>query len=186
VTVVPYGIGLGFPAASAAFLIAAFSVSAAIVKLASGFLAEIVERRIIMQAAALAMSAALVVLLISSKYEAILVACCFSGMALGCALPTSAALVASDFGSPSFGRAMGMIYVAIVVSSILCVRFIGGVFDRTAGYSPAFLTFLMIAALCALAVLLIRTPRDVTADVQAAANASGNEPGNIAASGSPR
>jgi MFS family permease len=109
-------------------------------------------------------------------------------MALGCVLPTSAALVAAYFGSPSFGRVMGMIYVAVVVSSIVCVRFIGGVFDRTAGYNPAFLTFLAIAVLSALAVLLIRAPQH-SADLQAAdlsVDLSRSGPGNIAANGSPR
>jgi MFS family permease len=165
VTIVPYGTGLNYPAASTAFLIAAFSISAAIVKLASGFLAEFVERRMIMLASTLAMIAALSFLLFSTEYEWILLACCFAGVALGCILPSSAALVAANFGSPSFGRVMGMIYVGVVVSSIVCSRFIGAVFDRTAGYNPAFLTFLAIAILSALAVLLVRTPPEITAEV---------------------
>jgi MFS family permease len=165
VTIVPYGIGLDFPASSAAFLIAGFSISAAMVKLASGFLAEFVERRIIMLTGTLAMIAALLFLLFSLKYAWILLACCLAGMALGCVLPSSAALVAAYFGSPSFGRVMGMIYVGVVVSSIVCVRFIGAVFDRTAGYNPAFLTFFVIAVLSALAVLLVRTPQVMTGDV---------------------
>ncbi len=86
-------------------------------------------------------------------------------MALGCVLPSSAALVAAYFGSPSFGRVMGMIYVAVVVSSILCARFIGAVFDRGGGYNPAFLTFLAIAVLAALAALLVRAPQDVASEV---------------------
>jgi len=184
VTIVPYGIGLDFPASSAALLISAFSISAAMVKLASGFLAEFVERRIIMFAGSLAMIAALLFLLFSSTYESILLACCLAGMALGCVLPSSAALVAAYFGSPSFGRVMGMIYVAIVVSSILCARFIGAVFDRGGGYNPAFLTFLAIAVLAALAALLVRAPQDVASEVLAA-DLSRNEPGNIAAKGSP-
>jgi hypothetical protein len=60
---------------------------------------------------------------------------------------------------------MGMIYVGVVVSSIFCARFIGAVFDRGGGYNPAFLTFLAIAVLSALAVLLVRTPPEITADV---------------------
>ena len=160
VTIVPYGIGLDFSAASAAFLISAFSISAAMVKLASGFLAEFVERRIIMLAGTLAMIAALLFLLFSSRYEGIFLACCLAGMALGCVLPSSAALVAANFGSPSFGRVMGMIYVGVVVSSIVCVRYIGAEFDRTAGYGSAFLAFLAIAVLSALAVLLTGPPQD--------------------------
>jgi MFS family permease len=113
-----------------------------------------------MLAGTLAMIAALLLLLFSSTYESILLASCLAGMALGCVLPSSAALVAACFGSPSFGRVMGMIYVAVVVSSILCARFIGDVFDRTGGYHQAFQIFLAIAVLAALTALLVRAPQD--------------------------
>ena len=185
VTIVPYGIGLGFPPAWAAFLIGAFSISAAVVKIASGFLAEFVERRMIMLAATLAMIAALSVLLLFSTYDGVLLACCLAGAALGGVLPSSAALVAAHFGSPSFGRVMGMIYVAVVLSSIVCAGFIGSVFDRTAGYDLAFLTFLAVAVLSALAVFPIRVAQESTVDAYAA-DLPRNEPGNIVANGSPR
>jgi MFS family permease len=185
VTIVPYAIGLGFPAASAALFIAAFSICAAIVKLASGFIAEFVDRRYLMVAATLAMAAALLFLVFSSQYQGMVLACCLAGAALGCVLPSSAALVAAYFGSPSFGRVMGMIYVAVVLSSIVCASFVGAVFDRTAGYRPAFLTFLVMTGLAALAALLIRTPEEATNHGQAA-DLSRDAAGNIAANGSPR
>src|SRR5258705_12042049 len=89
----------------------------------------------------------------------LLLACSLAGTALGCVLPSSAILVAALFRSPSFGRVMGMIYVAVVVSSIVCSRFIGAIFDRTGGYRMAFLTFLAIAMISALATFLLRAPR---------------------------
>jgi len=64
VTIVPYATELGFLPGSVALLITAFSISAAIVKVVSGILAEYIDQRIIMFASALAMIASLLLLLI--------------------------------------------------------------------------------------------------------------------------
>ena len=122
VTLVPYATGLGLSAPLSALLISAFSVSAAVTKVASGFLAEFVERRVIMLAAAAAMMGALIVLLASASYPMLLFACVLAGTALGCIIPSAAALVAGCFGAASFGRVMGVIYVAVVTSSVISVR----------------------------------------------------------------
>ena len=158
VTLVPYGIGLGFAPVSAAFLISAFSLAAAVVKVASGLLADIVERKTIMLAAHFCMVLALLMLLSSSNYTILLLGCCLAGAALGGILPSSAALVAACFGSPSFGRVMGAMYVVILGSSIISAWFVGAMFDRTGHYGGAFLTFLVIAAASMLAVFVVRTP----------------------------
>jgi len=86
------------------------------------------------------------------------VACCLAGTALGCVLPSSAALLAGCFGSASFGRVMGAIYVAVVVSSVVSVRYAGAVFDSAGEYSSAFLTFLVLAVVSAVAALIVREP----------------------------
>jgi MFS family permease len=157
ITLVPYGTGLGFAPVSAALLISAFSISAAIVKVASGLLSDIVERRTIMLGAAVSMVLALLVLLWFSSYPMVLLGCCLAGIALGGILPSSSALVAACFGSPSFGRVMGAMYVVILGSSIAAAWFVGTIFDRTGQYRLAFLTFLVLAAGSALATLLVRT-----------------------------
>jgi len=162
VTLVPYGTGLGFTPVSAAFLISAFSIAAAIVKIASGLLADIMERRTIMLAATLSMVLSLLVLLWSSSYAMLLLGCCLAGIALGGILPSSAALVAACFGSPSFGRVMGAMYVVILGSSIVSAWFVGAIFDRTGQYGVAFLTFLALAAASTLAALSVRTPQSKT------------------------
>jgi MFS family permease len=159
ITLVPYGIGLGFAPVSAALLISAFSISAAIVKVASGLLSDIIERRTIMLAAALSMVLALLVLLWFSSYGMVLLGCCLAGIALGGILPSSSALVAAYFGSPSFGRVMGAMYVVILGSSIIAAWFVGTIFDRTGQYQAAFLIFLVLAAGSAIATRLVRTPK---------------------------
>jgi len=157
VTVVPYGTGLGFAPVSAAFLISAFSISAAIAKILSGLLSEVIERRTIMLTSTLAMIGALLVLLSYSSYPMLILGCCLAGASLGGILPSSAAVVAACFGSPSFGRVMGAMYVVILASSILSAWFVGAMFDRTGQYGSAFLTFLAIAVGAAVATLLVRT-----------------------------
>jgi MFS family permease len=159
ITLVPYGTGLGFAPVSAALLISAFSISAAIVKIASGLLSDFVERRTIMLAAALSMVLALLVLLWFSSYAMVLLGCCLAGIALGGILPSSSALVAACFGSPSFGRVMGAMYVVILGSSIIAAWFVGAIFDRTGQYQAAFLIFLVLAAGSTISTLLVRTPK---------------------------
>ncbi|HXI99614.1 MAG TPA: MFS transporter [Micropepsaceae bacterium] len=158
ISLVPYGTGLGFAPVSAAFLISAFSISAAIVKVVSGLLADIMERRTIMLAAALSMVLALAVLLGSSSYAVLFLGCCLAGASLGGILPSSAALVAACFGSPSFGKVMGAMYVVILGASIVSAWFVGAMFDRTGRYDDAFVIFLVLAAISTLAALLVRTP----------------------------
>ena len=90
VTIVPYGTELGFLPGSVAFLITAFSISAAIVKVGSGILAEYIDQRLIMLASALAMIASLMLLVNFSNYLMLIIACCLAGTALGCILPSTA------------------------------------------------------------------------------------------------
>jgi MFS family permease len=184
VTLVPYGTELGYSSAAAVFLISAFSVTAAGVKILSGFAAEFVDRRTIMLAATLAMTTALSLLLTFSGYAAVLPACCLAGVALGCILPSTAALIAACFGAPSFGRVMGMIYVAVVLASVCSVRFIGAIYDGTGGYGAAFLSFLGIAVMSSLAVLLIRTPQ--TQGPTEKDQAAEADPSNIVVNAAPR
>lgn len=159
ITVVPYAIGLGFSQASAALLISGFSITAAVTKVASGALADYFDRRLIMVLSTVAMLFAVLVLASSQAYVGFFAASCLAGFALGCMLPSSAALVAVCFGSPSFGTVMGWMYVGVGVASIVLVRFIATMFDRTGGYDAAFLGFAALAALAALMAFLVRVPR---------------------------
>ncbi len=157
VTIVPYAIGLGASAASAAFLISTFSVTAAIVKVGSGLLLEIIDRRLVMFASTLAMLCAMLVLLWSSDYSMLLLACCLAGIAQGCMLPSAPAIVAEYFGSVSFGTIMGCMYAATGISSIVAVSFAGAVFDRTGSYDEAFFAFGALSILAAIAIAAMRT-----------------------------
>ena len=156
ITAVPYGAALGIAPAPAALLITGFAITAAIVKVTSGWLAEFVNRRLIMLAAALAMLGSLAILLLFSTYAALVIAYCLAGFAQGCVLPTSSALIADHFGAPSFGRVMGTMYVAIMLSSIVTVWLVGLIFDATGGYEAAFSALLVICFLAAATSAFIR------------------------------
>src|SRR5258706_1056330 len=158
VTIVPSGTELGFSRAWVGFLITAFSISAAIVKVGSGILAEYIDQRLIMLASALAMIASLLVLLTFSNYPMLIIACCLAGTALGCILPSTAVLVASCFGSPSFGTVMAAVYLAIGISSIASVRFVGAVFDRNGNYPESFIIFLGLSVVASMVRLMVRRP----------------------------
>ena len=92
-------------------------------------------------------------------YTALLVACCLAGIALGGALPSSAAMIAARFGSTRFGATMGWTYFLIGAFTIAAVRISGTVFDRTGSYHSAFVIFLAFCALIFVAALALESPR---------------------------
>jgi MFS family permease len=198
VTIVPYATGLGLASMRIGFgfgsvsapvlLISGFAVTAASVKILTGILADHIDRRVIIVAATFLTLVSLCLFLWFSGYAFLLLASCLAGAGLGCILPSSAALIAASFGAPSFGRAMGMIYGAVIVSSIVSGVFIGAVFDRTGSYRDAFAAFLVLMVMCAFAALSIRSPEILRERRQTnqAADLPSAESANIVARGSPR
>jgi sugar phosphate permease len=152
ITLVPYGAQLGFAPAQAALLISGFSIAAAVTKIGAGLLADRINQRLLLVVAALAMMLSWLVLLFSPSYGALLAGACLAGVALGCALPTTAGLIAAHFGAQRFGAVMGWTSTLTGILAIAAVLFVGSVFDRSHSYVLAFQVF---AAL--LACLLVAT-----------------------------
>jgi MFS family permease len=164
VTLVPYGIQLGYAARLVAMLIAGFSVCAGITKVVAGLLADRMDLRWLLAMAAGLMAAAWLAVALSSAYESLLSSACLGGIALGLALPSSAALVAGSFGAARFGTVMGWAYSLLLALAIVLVLFAGIVYDRAGGYRPAFVTFAVMLGCLLLAILLLPLPRkDVAA-----------------------
>jgi MFS family permease len=156
VTSVPaYGHQLGFSAASAALLISAFSIGAALTKIIAGVMADVWDKRVLMFSTALCMPLALGLLSVKASYGEVLAACAMAGIALGGALPLSAGLIAARFGAPRFGSVIGWTYFLIYGCTILAVRFAGAAFDRTGSYHSAFEQLLVVSLLASLASLLV-------------------------------
>jgi MFS family permease len=148
---VPHAVGLGLDVTRAALLISAFAAAAATAKVLAGLMADRVNPRFMLVAAALLMMLSWIVLGGFSGYAFLFAAGCLAGAALGCALPTTNALIAAAFGSHRFASVTGWTYMLIFSFAIAAVRFSGWVYDSGASYQPAFRTFAVLLACLLLA-----------------------------------
>ena len=154
VTLVPYAISLHVTPASAAILISGFSIAAAITKIGAGVLADHINQRFLLIAGALFMTLAWLTLGLFASYEALFASACLGGIALGCALPTTAGLIAANFGADKFGAVMGWTYVFVAGFAIGATLIIGKMYDIFGGYHVAFLGFFVLLATLLAATLL--------------------------------
>jgi MFS family permease len=160
VTLYPYSVKqLGFAAGQATLLISAFGIAAAITKILAGVLADHVNQRFLLIAAAVFMTVSWLILSLSTDYGALLASSAFAGSALGCALPTAGGMIAGSFGANNFGRVMSWTYVLTGVVAVLAPYFAGFMYDRSGGYHVAFECFAaFLAALSLLTMLVAPTP----------------------------
>jgi MFS family permease len=168
VTAPAYVVTLGFEQGAGSRLVLLFAVAATIVKLASGWMSEFFDRRLIMLGAAFAMLAALGVLAATESVSMLILAYCLAGAAQGGVLPTSSALIASYFGAPSFGRVLGASYVAVMLLCGVAALFMGAMYDRFGGYELAFMILLGASVVAAAAALFINVPHVAPRQIQAA------------------
>jgi len=150
---VPYAVGMGLSPTRAALLISAFAATAGTAKVLAGLMADYINPRFMLIAAALLMMLSWTVLSGFSGYPFLFAASCLAGAALGCALPTTNALIAAAFGSHRFASVTGWTYMLIFSFAIAAVRFSGSVYDSAASYTPAFQTFAVLLACLLLATL---------------------------------
>jgi MFS family permease len=150
-----YGHQLGFTMGASALLISAFSLAAAATKILAGVMADYWDKRVLLFATAIFMPLALGLLCIFSGYGMLVAACALAGVALGCVLPLSSALLAARFGVVRFGTVIGWTYMLLSFSILVGVRFAGVVFDRTGSYHGAFEGLLLAALLVSVCAFLI-------------------------------
>jgi len=159
VTLVPYGVQLGMKPVAAALPISAFAIAAAITKIAAGVLSDRINQRYLLIAAALCMTLSWLTLSFFAVTGALFAGAGLAGVALGLALPSSAAMIASSFSSLRFGQVWGWGYALTAALLIVSVLFAGFMFDRFRSYHLAFLIFAaVLAALSLLTVLVAPTP----------------------------
>jgi MFS family permease len=148
---------LGVAPAQAALLISAFAIAAAVTKVLAGALADHINQRLLLIVAAAFMTLSWLILSLSATYGALFAGSCFAGMALGCALPTAAGLIAASFGPGRFGSVWGWSFALTLALAILSVRFMGSMYDRLGSYHVAFEAFAAALA-CLLAMTLLLAP----------------------------
>jgi MFS family permease len=154
ITVVPYGVQIGIAPTAAALAVSLFAIAAAITKICAGLLADRIDQRYLLSAAALSMTLSWLVLSLFASQPALLSGACLGGIALGCALPTAAGLIAGIFGSAHFAQVFGWCFTLTALLAIAAVRFVGFMYDKFGGYHAAFECFAaLLAVLLAMTVL---------------------------------
>lgn len=157
-SLIPYGQDAGLDLKQASLLMSCLTFSAILGKLAIGALADRVDKRLLFCAVAGCNLAFLVVLLLGPGYVALLVACSIIGLAIGGTYPLWMTITADCFGARSFGTVMGSMNLVVMPFSILAIRFIGAVFDRTGSYQVAFFTFMGTAVVSTALIFAVRLP----------------------------
>jgi MFS family permease len=157
VTVVPYGVQLGIAPTTAALFISAFAICAAVTKIVAGILADHFDLSRLAAVAVLVMALAHLSLWLAPSYGGLLAGSCMAGVALGCAMPTTASMIARSFGAAAFGATMGWGWTVGLILTIAATRFIGFIYDATHGYAAAFSAFLVLTV--AVLVLVVVLPR---------------------------
>ncbi len=156
ITLVPYGVQLGMKPVAAALSISVFAIVAAITKVSAGLLADRVNQHVLLIVAALSMTLSWLSLSLVAAPPALFAASCLAGIALGCALPTTAGLVANNFGSAHFGQVMGWGYALLAALLLSSVMFAGIMFDITKSYRIPFMVFSVLLA--CISVLVVTVP----------------------------
>jgi MFS family permease len=161
VTVVPYGVQIGISATKAAFAVSLFAVAAAVTKICAGLLADRIDQRYLLIAASLLMTLSWLVLSLFVSQFALLASAFLGGIALGCALPTAADLIAGFFGSAHFAQVFSWCFALMGLFLIISVRFAGFMYDRFGGYHATFESFTALLAALLVVILLFPLRRRV-------------------------
>jgi MFS family permease len=159
VTLVPYGGQLGIAPTAAALGVSLFAIAAAVTKICAGLLADRINQRYLLIAAALAMTLSWSCLSLVASQPALMASACLGGIALGCALPTAAGLIAGIFGSAHFAQVFSWCFALTALLAIVAVRFAGFMFDKFGNYHGAFESFAVLLALLLVMTLLFKPHR---------------------------
>lgn len=163
IALVPYGVQLGMTPVAAALPISTFAIVAAVTKVVAGLLADRINQRSLLIVAALSMTLCWITLSAVASPAALFAAACLAGMALGCALPTTAGLVANSFGSARFGQVMGWGYTLTAALLLSSVYFASSMFDKTKSYHIPFTVFAVLLGCISLLVIMVAPTRKAPA-----------------------
>lgn len=156
ISIVPYLFDQGIDLQMASFMVSALTGSALVGKLIVGALADFVDARKLFYAVAALHVLLLVLFKMQPGYWILMSASLIVGIGIGGVLPVKQVLIASLFGSASYGTVLGVAGMILQVLMLTALHFIGEVRDRTGSYELAFEVFIILVFMSALLVSLIR------------------------------
>jgi MFS family permease len=152
-------IGLGTAAAAAA--VATMTVTGAAAKPLFGALADRAGPKIATTACILLQMAGVGGLVALHVAPAVFVAAALFGLGYGGMAPLMAVLLSAVFGQRAIARTLGLLTACLLPFNLFGFPFAAWVYERTGSYAGAFVTFIVLYALAALAVHRVALPGPV-------------------------
>lgn len=161
ITIVPLALETGLSMMQAASLVSVAGVSAIAAKLVLAFIADRLDRILLVTALVSLGVLPNAMLLVSESYALLLVSAAVMGVTTATITPIYYALLADRFGLAAFGSARGLIAPITAVIGAAGIRFIGEVFDRTGHYDVGFGVFIVVDLVAAGLLFATRYTRPV-------------------------
>jgi cyanate permease len=146
---------IGFSGAQGASFISVIAISAAIAKIAFGWLARNIGEQLSLQTAFAMLGLGTLGLNFELGIEPMMVMVTVIGLGLGGIMPLCAALLARAFGPAAFGPMMGLLTLTMIPFQSIGQPLAGWVFDAMGSYTIAWYGFsaVMLAAMATLTLL---------------------------------
>jgi sugar phosphate permease len=152
--IVPFAQGLGYSETQAAIIMPIFGMASLAGTLIYGWLGDRASPFGVFAGTCLVLGAANIGLWLAHSLATIDVAVAILGLATGVLTPVYLALIATAFGSSSFGVVSGCASFVSTFVSAGAIRFGGEVFDRTGNYQIMLVTFSVVTLIAAALIAL--------------------------------
>lgn len=153
---------------TAAQIATAMTMVSLLGRLAFGYLADFVDKRKLLAAAYLLMAAGTLVMAQARSAWQLLFYLALFSPGWGASIAVRPVLQAEHFGVRSFAGIQGLLFMLSSVGSVTGPIFVGGVFDATGDYRPAFLLTALAGLLAAPMMMAMRRPVAESAEAVAA------------------
>jgi MFS family permease len=153
---VPHFLDLGFDMTTAALLVSIKTLSAVGGKIIVGYLADKVDLRWLFFYVAGSNVLLLAVYMSQPSLWLLFATVSLLGVAVGGVFPVWTTMMAWLFGARSFGSVMGIMMIISSPMTMISLRFVGEIHDRTGTYVPAFGVFIGVVIVAVLLILRLK------------------------------
>ncbi|HJO24598.1 MAG: MFS transporter [Myxococcota bacterium] len=154
-----YATDAGVDGTAAALLLTILAISGICGKLAFGFLADRVSKRLLMGVAIVMLGSFLFVLLAHPSYGVLAATAGLAGLAVGGFLPLWGALIGDCWGREAFARVMALMAPLMTPLNMAGMAYPGLIHDRTGSYDAAWQISVGLLGLAALCLAFLRPPQ---------------------------